>query len=189
MKDYDIHGAAARLYEEAPTSDLEEEVLGALEDHDQAFAAARATRDALTPMYEKTLSAWIYDEAILDTAERTADTPRCLLGIKVASGNARGATKFRIVGPVAVEVADDGDPCHSRWRANAIPMSPRTGNPMSGRAPASRVTPDDGSIRLVGPVFLWIDDPTPQDERDAFIAMVGKAAMLLHERESAKEKT
>lgn len=187
MKDYEIHGAAARLYEDPPISTLEEEVLGALEEHDQAFSAARATRDALSPLFEKTLSAWIHDGAILDTMIRTIDTPRCLLGIRVVSGNARGATTFQIVGPITIDVAEDGDPSRSTWRANAIALSPRTGKPMSGRASSSRVTYGDGSLRLAGQVFQWINDPTPQDERDAFTSMVGKAAQILHERESAKE--
>lgn len=187
MKDYDIHGAAARLYEDPPISTLEEDMLGALEEHDQAYSAASATRNALAPLFEKTLSAWIHDGAILDTLARTIDTPRCLLGVKVASGNARGATTFRIVGSISIDVAEDGDPCHSTWQTNAIPLSPRTGKPMSGRASSSRVTYGDGSLRLAGHVFQWINDPTPQDERDAFTSMVGKAAQILHERESAME--
>jgi hypothetical protein len=179
--------AAARLYEDQPIGPLEDALLGALEDHDQTYAAWESTRKALTPLFAHVLSAWIYPGAEIDIYEHTKGRPRCLLGIKVGHGNARGAARFRIVGKLGLTVDDRGDPSMSRWSVRAVAISPKTGKDMSANTPNGHGT--DGTVTLNGNVFSDGDTDLTgqaflQHERDMFMKMVEQAEAILVERKS-----
>lgn len=173
--------AAARLFDqERPIGDLEEEVLGAMEDHDDTYKAWAATRKDLSGLYARILEAWVYDGALLDLSARKV--ARCIANVRVVGGSARGACSFRIVGSPTVTVAQDGDPAISNWSCSAVPISPKTGKDMSGR-PSNSVR-SDNTVTLQGSMWqLGFSDlrgaAAAQAERDDFIEMVATAEATL----------
>lgn len=187
--DHNVCAAARQLDQEQPIGPLEDSMLGALEAHDQTHAAWNTTRTALAPLFTRVLSAWLYPGAVIDTHDRTGKLPRCLWSVRVGSGNARSATKFRIIGAPSVRVEDEGDPSMSEWRVRAIAISSKTGLDMSGNTP-NRRTLTDGSITLAGHAFhMGFSDlrgaALRQKERDDFMAMVAQAESILAGRETS----
>ncbi|KWT70827.1 MULTISPECIES: hypothetical protein [unclassified Variovorax] len=111
--DHNVCAAARHFDQEQPIGPLEDDMLGALEAHDQTHAAWNTTRKALAHLFARVLSAWLYPGAVIDTQARTGKLPRCLWSVRVGSGNARNATKFRIIGVPSVRVENEGDPSMS----------------------------------------------------------------------------
>lgn len=184
--DHNVCAAARKFDQEQPIGPFEDSMLGALEAHDQTHAAWNATRQALAPLFARVLSAWLYPGAVIDTHDRTGKLPRCLWSVRVGSGNARSATKFRIIGAPSVRVEDEGDPSMSEWSVRAIAISSKTGLEMSGNTP-NRRTLTDGSVTLTGHAFHMgfsdlRGDALRQKERDDFIRMVAEAESILAER-------
>ena len=179
--------AAARLYEEPAIGKLEDDVLGAIEAHDSTYTAFVETRNALAPLYARVLSAWLRPGAVIDTHDRTPGKARCLISIKVSSGTARNATKFRIASQPGIEVAADGGPEMTAWRVYATPISPTTGKDMSGGVHGA--SKGHQYVTLTG--YLWCHgfhdltgDAYRQRERDDFMRMVADAEDILGLRES-----
>ena len=177
--------AAARLAEEPPIGPLEDTVLGALEAHDTTYRAFADTRRAIRPLFERVLSAWLYPGAEIDIHDRSKTRPRCLVIIRLGSGNARNATRYRIVGTPSVTIDERGDPTMSRWSVRAVAISSKTGRDMNGNTPNRRTT-TDGTVTLTGEVFAdghYGDDMSGpglmQIERDAFMRMVADAEAIL----------
>lgn len=180
--------AAARLAEEPAIGPLEDDMLGALEAHDVTYRAFADTRRALAPLFERVLSAWLYPGAEINIHDRTKRPPRCLVLVRIGSGNARNASRFRIVGKPAVTVDSSGDPASARWSVRAVAISGKTGKDMSGNTPNRRTT-TDGTVTLTGHVFepghlyddMSVENPM-QIERDAFMRMVAEAEAILAKR-------
>ncbi|WP_454909657.1 hypothetical protein [Variovorax gossypii] len=174
---------AARLFDEPAIGPLEDQVLGALEEHDTTHAAWAETRKALEPLFVRTLSAWLHAGVVIDIHDRSGKQPRCLWIVRVGSGNARGASTFRIVGAPSVMVDPRGEPSFSEWSVRAVAISNKTGREMNGNTPNRRTT-IDGSVTLTGRVFHdgfseLTGAQLQQHERDAFIRMVADAEAIL----------
>lgn len=179
--------AAHRLFDEPAIGELEERVLGALEENDRTYAAHSATQEALGVLFSRVVSAWVFDGAQIDVLDRTKGRPRCLVNVGVGTGNARAAHRFRIVGEVRVRVAADGSPEMSSWICNAIPLSPKTGREMNANTPNGHR--QDGTVTLTG--FVCVHGYSElhgaalmQAERDEFIRMVADAEAILTAREA-----
>lgn len=179
MKDYELHGAAHRSFDEPGHSDLEDELIDAMERNDEALSEYRASRDDLMKLYTRVVSAWVFDGArISKMVDR--NTPLPLLNFKEHAGNSRGAVDFTVVSAPTIELSESGAPEQARWYASAIPMSPKTGKAMSGRPGNGRVSAD--TVRLYGYVFHDFGATTKQQARDAFIKMVAEADIAIHSR-------
>lgn len=173
------------------SSEFEDRVLGALEAHDVTHDAWDDTRKALTPLFQRILSAWLFPGASIDIHARGSAVPRCLWTVRVGSGNARNASHFRITGQPSVTVDFRGNPAASSWAVRAVAISPKTGKEMSGNTPNRRTT-TDGSITLTGFAF---DDTLADNnlrgqalrrqEREAFLRMVVAAETILAARAAA----
>lgn len=185
-----LHDPAADM--EQPIGPLEEAVLGALEEHDTHYGAWSESRRELQALIARVVGVWIRPDAVIDLAARGGgkDRPRCLVTMSVSTGSARGATRFRVVSPVTIEVAASGDPSTSYWTCSAAPISPKTGKEMSGR-PSGAATPSD-YVTLRGLVFVptmsEVTGPAAvQAERDDFIRMVAQAEQAEHLASNAQE--
>lgn len=172
---------AHRMADEPPIGPFEDQVLGAMEEHDTHYAAWSETRDELATLFARVVSAWVHDGVILNIRDRNTKPPRCLMLVKVASGHGRGAENFRVVGSPSVEVGASGDPVISYWTCSAVPISQKTGRDMSGR-PGNSVRTDD-TVTLRGHLFVHSGDETAEAERDNFIRMVAQAERMLREAE------
>lgn len=189
MGTYDTRGGAP-LHDpaadnEPPIGPLEEQVLGALEQHDIHYAAWSESRTELASLFVRVLSAWVHDGVVLNIRDRKVKPPRCLMLVNVAGGHGRGAASFRIVGKPSVEVAASGDPTVSYWTCSARPISPATGKEMSGR-PGNSVRQDD-TVTLRGHLFVTGGDEDAQTERDNFTRMVAEAERILCGAEARDE--
>lgn len=186
MIDQNVCDAARMGDQERPIGALEEKVLCALEEHDVAHAAWTATRKEMGQLFERVLSAWLYPDAVVEIHSRSRGQPRCLWIVRVGSGNARNATRFRILSAPSVTVDPAGDPAFSDWSVRAVAISGKTGREMSGNT-ANRRTTTDGSVTLTGHVFRegfseLSGEALQQLERDAFIRMVAEAETILAAR-------
>ena len=91
----------------------------------------RAAKAALATTLRAAIATLIPVGTVIDTMARRQ--PTWLRGVKVRSGNARGATRFEIAGRLSVEVSSS-NPSLSQWSVDAYPISSTSGKRMSGRS-------------------------------------------------------
>lgn len=176
--DHNVCDAARALDQERPIGPAEAALLDTMEQHDDSYADWRRTNSLLAEQFAMVLAAWLYPGAEINMHDRSKGKPRCLAQVRVVDGNARGATVFRIAAAPTVTVADNGSPETSVWRCKAHPLSPKTGQPMSGRT--SNSVRSDDTVTLGGPVFWAMSDTSWA--RDQFLDMARRAELILLER-------
>lgn len=165
-------------------SNTDPSVFDAMEEASRHYTALTNARSALASHYERVLSAWLYPGAVISTGRGECPPPRCLVVVRVVSGNARGATTFRIVSAPAVTVSGDGSPDGAVWRVKAAPISSKTGRDMSG---ATHSRGSGEFVTLGADVYAegYSDlegDAYRQHLLDGFMRMAAEAAALLAER-------
>ncbi len=159
-------------------------MLGALEEHDELHRKWVESKTDIEAAFTRVISAWVRPGHIIDLNARGRSVPPCLVGIRVGSGNTRGATKFRIAGEPYVVASKDADPSLSDWYCKAIPISPKTGLEMNAKASGAALAENSHLATLRGSVFPDFsafdnDESDPRTVRDRFMEMVALAASIL----------
>lgn len=192
MIDHNV-SAAARLHDVADEPGaLEQAMLGSLEAHDGIYQRYEESRAKLRAAYERVLQAWLYPGAVIDTQDLTKPAVRCLLTVKVHGGTARGAHRFRVTDYPSVRIDGDGSPGACSWSCPAMPISPKTGQEMSGRPSGAFRNTDAATIgaRVFTPGYSELEgEAWAQHERDEFMKMVEQAQEILAGREAEAEPT
>jgi hypothetical protein len=96
--------------------------------------------------------------------------PEWLVHVRTMSGNDRGTRTFRIVNVLTVD-ADASAPELSKWIAEAVPVSEKTGKDMSG---ATHGGNSRGTVRLHGNMGWLAHDEPVEASRDRIIALVAE---------------
>jgi hypothetical protein len=158
------------IYEEPPISALEDELGVAMEDAQAAQARYECARAAFSASLAKIMGILLPIGTIIDRHERRP--PRWLFNVKTMAGNDRGANRFQIVGPITIDPVLT-HPTLSNWYCDAVPLSPKTGKPMSARTHGADSAIRGGVCRIKAHVYYITDD---EDGNDAILKLAAEAA-------------